>query len=296
MKHSKGIAIMFTVVNIILIAVCGILFFRTDRKEPEFKFQVSSLIYEDGMDQQKLIENITASDNRDGDVTDRIVIEKIVESTKESSVMVFYAVSDKAGNAAKISRAFPAKITPQETAAEVTPEEKQADGMLPEENQADESIDKITDETSEMQETETDPEEKDKAKAEEADTEGADTEKADTEKADTEEADTEETDTEANTEKSDAENDTAEEPEQTGGIPVLTLKKSEVTTVVGVAPAWVDVIGSLTDDADSYETLFHNLSVSKYDVNKAGTYKVVLTTKDSAGNKSDPVALTIHVK
>ena len=64
----------------------------------------------------------------------------------------------------------------------------------------------------------------------------------------------------------------------------------------GNPPAWVNLIGTLKDDKDNYETLFHNLSVSKYDVSKAGTYQVTVQTEDSDGNKSQAVPITIVVK
>ncbi|MDO4304915.1 MAG: hypothetical protein Q4D94_13490, partial [Bacillota bacterium] len=78
--------------------------------------------------------------------------------------------------------------------------------------------------------------------------------------------------------------------------PVLTLKVSEVKVNAGQGPAWVDIIGTLTDDKDNYETLFKNLSVSKYDMNKPGTYQVTVSTEDSDGNQSGSVPLTIVVK
>ena len=34
--------------------------------------------------------------------------------------------------------------------------------------------------------------------------------------------------------------------------PVLTLKVAEVKTAVGVGPAWVELIGTLSDDKDGY--------------------------------------------
>ena len=64
----------------------------------------------------------------------------------------------------------------------------------------------------------------------------------------------------------------------------------------GQGPAWVDIIGTLSDDADDYNTLFQNLNVSRYDRNKPGTYQVSVYTEDSDGNKSQSVPLTIVVQ
>lgn len=311
MKHSKIIAIVFTAVNIILIAVCGIFFFRADRTKPEFKFQVSDFIYREGTGTKELLENITASDREDGDVTDRIVVEKIVRSSQENSVVVFYAVSDKAGNVAKISRAFPAEPDQKDIEAAETDrstdavggeEDPQASpedgGAIPgadTEDASGEETGENADGTEEHNAGETGRENgrevmdagPEDEKADETQTEGGDVRP---EPAQGSEADAGQNRPEP------AQNPPADEGEDKGKAPVLTLKNPEVTIPVGTAPAWVDVIGSLSDDRDSYETLFYNLSVSKFDVNKAGTYKVALTTKDSDGNKSDAVTLTIHVK
>lgn len=314
MKPDKTAAIIFTAVNVILIAVCIVFYVGMDRKCPEFKFQVSSLTYNESMEQVRLLENIMAYDNKDGDVTDRIVVEKMVENKAESSVVVFYAVSDLAGNVAKISRVFPAEfeinaalVSTENENTQGSGEEAQAesamqtagsisDNSTEEETGEDNSREENKEEDSEGESTEEDKEEDSEegaAQGEEA--EGENREEADREAADREAADREnEAAANAAAEARAAESAAAQSGK--GEKPVITLKTAEVTTAVGTAPAWVEVIGSLKDDRDGYETLFYNLNVSKYDVNKAGTYKVALTTKDSDGNASDPVTLTIHVK
>lgn len=314
MKPDKTAAIIFTAVNVILIAVCIVFYVGMDRKCPEFKFQVSSLTYNESMEQVRLLENIMAYDNKDGDVTDRIVIEKMVENKAESSVVVFYAVSDLAGNVAKISRVFPAEfeinaalVSTENENTQGSGEEAQAedamqtagsisDNSTEEETGEDNSREENKEEDSEGESTEEDKEEDSEegaAQGEEA--EGENREEADREAAARKAADREnEAAANAAAEARAAESAAAQSSK--GEKPVITLKTAEVTTAVGTAPAWVEVIGSLKDDRDGYETLFYNLHVSKYDVNKAGTYKVALTTEDSDGNASDPVTLTIHVK
>lgn len=314
MKPDKTAAIIFTAVNVILIAVCIVFYVGMDRKCPEFKFQVSSLTYNESMEQVRLLENIMAYDNKDGDVTDRIVVEKMVENKAESSVVVFYAVSDLAGNVAKISRVFPAEfeinaalVSTENENTQGSGEKAQAesamqtagsisDNSTEEETGEDNSREENKEEDSEGESTEEDKEEDSEegaAQGEEA--EGENREEADREAAAREAADREnEAAANAAAEARAAESAAAQSSK--GEKPVITLKTAEVTTAVGTAPAWVEVIGSLKDDRDGYETLFYNLNVSKYDVNKAGTYKVALTTEDSDGNASDPVTLTIHVK
>lgn len=278
MKHSKWIAIIFTIFNFILVIICGVVWFRTDRIRPEFKFRLSELIYEEDTTEHELLEGITAIDNRDGDITDRIVIEKVIKSEKESSVVVFYAVSDAAGNVVKTSRIFPSAFIHEEKEEQIRPELNdtgtEAAPTIETENMDGISVEENED-IGDQQEDEVEQEE-------------------DIQEEQVGDAETEVT----NQEDSAAQPVENENTEQTriGAAPVITLKSSEVTTKQGIPPAWVDVIGSLTDDVDNYETLFSNLNVSKYDINTVGDYKVSLTVMDSNRNTSKPVTLTVHVK
>ena len=108
MKQGRVAGMVIAGINVILIIVCAVLYFRTDRIAPYFEFQALSVRYREGMDQSELLAGITARDNVDGDITDRVVIEKMIEDTQDGSVVVFYAVSDRAGNVAKTSRVFEA--------------------------------------------------------------------------------------------------------------------------------------------------------------------------------------------
>lgn len=293
MRHSKWIAVVITIFNIALAIICGIIWLQTDRISPEFKFRISELVYKEDTTKPELLEGITASDNRDGDVTDRIVIEKIIKSKKENNVVVFYAVSDKAGNVVKISRIFPASFAREEAAEEQVTAE-QADIEPEAEQTAEPEAQGATEEVAEEDTTETSAKKTGEESAEESKAEAAET---DEEETDSEEANATENDTQAAAENTgQQEADGSDSEAAAGAAPVLTLKVSEVTTKLGVAPAWVDVIGTLSDDTDDYGTLFSRLNVSKYDINTVGDYKVSLTVTDSNKNTSKPVTLTIHVK
>lgn len=290
MKHSKWIAVIFTILNIALVIICGIILFRTDRISPEFKFRTSELVYKEDTTESELLEGITASDNRDGNVTDRIVIEKIIKKEKESSVVIFYAVSDTAGNVMKTSRIFPAFFAREEVKEEQAALEINGAEAVPAAET--ESADTLAKEDAEEESIE-----------EEGTEEKEDTEDSEEDKAEAKESAAEEQTAKTETEVNNRDN-TVQQSAETGNTeqtmigtaPVMTLKVSEVTTKQGITPAWVDVIGSLKDDTDNYETLFSNLSISKYDVNTVGDYKVSLTVTDSNKNTSKPVTLTIHVK
>ena len=101
MKDSGKWAIVFTVLNLILIVTCVVLLLNRDRKAPVISFSENDLIYYSGVDNEKLLQGVTAMDAKDGDVSNRIVVEKIVQNKDEKRAVVYYAVTDLDGNAAK---------------------------------------------------------------------------------------------------------------------------------------------------------------------------------------------------
>ncbi len=314
MKNGKTLGIMLAIANAVLAIVSVVLYIGTDRKEPTFEFTETNVIYEEGMEESRLLEGIMAYDNVDGDLTDKIVVEKRIENQEQNSVVIFYAVSDSAGNVAKCSREFTA-IYRIET--EETDNQELQDGPLVQSgvwsvlegggtggnSLADESVKGDGKET-DGQDLDAGEAGEDESAGEEENEDGLEEEEGIAETEQQEQGQERDAGQQGQTPERDAgqqgqtpERDTQAmrnrpDPE----APVLELRVSEVTTQVGVAPAWVNVIGTLSDDKDNYETLFGNLEISKYNINQAGTYQVKVSTRDSDGNKSGEAPLTIIVR
>lgn len=302
MKSGKAVGIMLAIANVVLAIVSVVLYLGTDRKEPTFEFMETNVIYEEGMEESRLLEGIKAYDNEDGDLTDRIVVEKKIENQERNSVVIFYAVSDNAGNVAKCSREF---IAVYRTETEEADSQELQDGPLVqsgvwsvlegggtgENNSADISVQEDGEEADaqDSEAGEATEDESTEDEGEDALDDGEGIERNEREER------TGERETEQEEQASEHDTQTVRNrpaPE----APMLELRVSEVTTQVGVAPAWVNVIGTLSDDKDNYETLFGNLEISKYNINQAGTYQVKVSTRDSDGNKSGEVPLTIIVR
>ena len=83
---------------------------RSDRVGPEFRFSALNLIYDSETKDSDLITGIGAYDTRDGDMTSRIVVEKVVLNRDAETAVVYYAVADYSGNVTKQSRVFAADI------------------------------------------------------------------------------------------------------------------------------------------------------------------------------------------
>lgn len=297
MKQSRILVTAVIVADLVLAVVCMIAYIGEDRRCPEFRFRTDEYIYTGGEGEDKLLENITAYDDRDGDISDRIVIEKITENHEASTIVVYYAVSDSAGNVAKISRVFVADFREQEAyggegpggtpedmalAMEKAPEmegagEDGSPGGTEEGGGTDEGASGGMDGTGEGSETGEDA-------SGGTDGEGAEG-NAEQEPLAAAEPEAQEPAAEA------------EAPEEDrSGYPVLTLRTDEVTIAAGTSPPWTEIIETLRDDKDDYATLYYNLSVSRFNRNQAGDYPVSLYTEDSDGNRSGTVTVTVHVR
>lgn len=283
MRRDNIIGTIIAVMNVILIVVCVLLFLKKDRTEPVFKYEEVDTIYRTGMDSDKLLEGMMAYDEIDGDVTDRIVLEKTTENYAKKSIVAFYAVSDKSGNVAKCSRTFPAVFAKKKEEYD-TEAKLLMDAGISAELETEEVIEESEPTASPEATEEPSPTPSESPTPEVLPEEG-----------------------EGLAEEEGAEEIPGEEPieeqqpieppvQVPTGAPTLTLQTSQVHVPVGVDPAWVMVIGSLSDDVDSYETLFDNLQVSAYDRNTPGTYQVTVHTVDSDGNTSQQQALTIVVE
>lgn len=281
MKQGRIIGIIFAAVNMILIVVCAVLYLRTDRASPEIEFHASEAVYVEGEENSELLDGVSAHDSVDGDITGRIVIEKIIEDRETNTAVLYYAVSDFSGNVAKASRVFDA-VYIEEKEEEISERFPEA-GIDAEINLYDEVQTIVKNEGTRDQ-----PEEIDRHK----------------ETEDSENPTPAPIKTPEKTPEPQAPANPTPEPVPVRApiptidpsVPILTLKVSEVKVPAGQGPAWVDLIGVLSDDKDNYETLFRNLSVSKYDKNKAGSYTVNVHTEDSDGNQSQSVPLTIIVE
>lgn len=76
----------------------------TDSTAPKITISDSGILEISVYETDKLLEGVTATDDRDGDVTDSIVVEKIGGIMDDGSVTVTYAAFDSSGNVAKIHR------------------------------------------------------------------------------------------------------------------------------------------------------------------------------------------------
>lgn len=103
--NTRIAVIGFAAADAILIAVGAFLYHGEDRMSPVIRFEEGELIYSEGMEESALLEGVSAVDDRDGDITDAVIVEK-VSTTANGNVIVTYAVTDSSNNVAKKSREY----------------------------------------------------------------------------------------------------------------------------------------------------------------------------------------------
>lgn len=99
------------VVALVLLASCAVLgvtaFFVSgakDKKVPKITVSEAKVSYVGGESHDSLLEGVTAKDNRDGDLTDKVFVDRIIPMPGNEEAIVYYAVIDKSYNVGTAKR------------------------------------------------------------------------------------------------------------------------------------------------------------------------------------------------
>ena len=236
-----------------------------DRTAPEIKVDQSEKIaYAEGEDYGKLLEGVTAQDDKDGDLTSEVFVEKVVPVSKKKAV-VYYGVTDKANHVGTASREVTYQV---------------AEGSDAAENTASEDIAEDT-----TQKTDEKSAKKTKKKSKKAKT-----------KKTAEDKKTEETTQDAAAEQQSADQQ-SDALQPNGTRPAMKLAEEAKTIARGTSFNALNEVTDAVDDKDDRDTLFRGLHIDgNYNVNQAGTYTLQYYVQDSDGNTSDPITFTLTVQ
>ena len=116
---KKGIVAGLIILCVALGAGTAAVIATSDRKGPEIEIPSGAdVTYEEGSDTAPLLEGVTATDEKDGDVTDSLVIENIFPNDDHTSASVVYAAKDSHNNVSKATRRVNYKAAAEDTPAE----------------------------------------------------------------------------------------------------------------------------------------------------------------------------------
>ena len=278
---GKVTGVLLVILNLLLLGGLGFFYFQQDKEAPKMEAEEVALVYENGMEEAKLMEGVTAFDNEDGDITSQIVIEKIVTDSEKESATITYGVVDSSGNISKVTRTVDMIV--EEVAEEVEPETEEEIS----EETSEESSEELSEEESEEENTTEAAEESSKNPV--------------TESKKPEDNKTSQTNKKPEQNKPAAAQTTKPAPQpanqNNNSRPSILFRDTTVKASVGGNPAWVNAIEGLYDDKDDYMALFGTLKVyGDYDRNTPGTYKVKVTVTDSDGNESASYPVDIVIQ
>jgi len=282
MAGRKWLVILLGVVNVF--AMAGILFWYVSRDNtPPVITYEDTIIYEETMSDEELLQGAVAVDETDGDVSDTLVVEKVTVNYNTGTAVVTCGAMDDSGNVVKES--FQVQMRTGAVSSATSAGNASGDVFTLEAGEA-------------VIDAENAEEEVAAEMTEEAVTEEETTEEETSEEETTEEETTEEAEEEQEAPAPRANTVQNEEPQvDPAEIPVLYFGAVEVKTKKGYNPAWVTVISQLQDNKDSYEYLLGKLIIhGEYTNAEVGSYDVRVSTVDSDGHESAPQAIRIIVE
>lgn len=264
---KKGFIALMIAACLGLAGVMVFLRFTEDRKAPEIHFQDNEITYVQGDDYEGLLLGVTATDNKDGDVTDSLVVESVYPNDDGGTATIVYVARDSSNNISKANKIVKYQ-TDSEDAAETDDDSVSGTG----DNDAQEAT-KVNPATS------PEPTQNNGGSAAGTSDNGQ---------------------SQLTNQESDSENETEDESEEDlpEGSPRIKLSKNKVTITRGDSVNRISFVESITDDKDDENTLWRRIEIAgdEFDRNTPGTYEQIYYVIDSDGNKSNEAKLTIVVQ
>lgn len=129
---AKKLAVLMTLVCIGLAAVVVKFKIQGDNQGPEITFRNTDLVYSTSLTDADLLEDVSAVDAVEGDVSSMVVVENVYKINEEEAVVV-YAAKDSKNNVTKVKRTLDYVAEPSaETEEEAKLPETEETDALPE--------------------------------------------------------------------------------------------------------------------------------------------------------------------
>ncbi len=289
---KKKLTIFMTLLCVVLLAVCAVLYVSEDRQGPEIRIPDGSVAYAQGDDTEVLLNGVTAADARDGDVSDTLRVVQVTDMSSLNYVVVTYVAKDRSNNITKTDRWI--NLTDGST-SEAPAENLTADL----EEQSEDALSQIlanveTEETAAMAETD------------ETTGDGA---QANTEAGSGTTAipSSEGEGTETQTQESQSESSQTTESEElvSTGSPVIRITTNELHLDVGESFDYMSYVQACVDDKDTMDELYSRIVVNGedadgnvvgagiIDTSRVTSYDLNFYVFDTDGNMSN--VETMHV-
>ncbi len=286
------------VVTVIALMILFIGSVAEDKTAPSFRVRSEDILYSAGCPDEILLAGVSATDDRDGNVSDHIVITNRSEVSEGKVEIVTFTVADSAGNVAEKDVVFVINEDGTFTLADYAAYSVDMDTL----DISIEGIGVVGKATGNVIEPVTGDNNGDGSEEPSGEDQSSSDEPSSEEPSSEEPTTPEQTTPEPTTPEPTTPEPTTPEPSTTDEKPVMVLKNTQVTVSVGQNLTWANFYGKqvkeILDDKDSSNDLFKKITVLDDDVDTStpGTYKVGYYCFDSDRNKSETVYLTVIVQ
>ena len=89
-EMKKGIIAIMVILCLGLMGFVGFMKFSEDNTPPEIQFQDNEIVYTAGDSYDGLLDGVTATDNKDGDVTESLVVESVYPNEDGQTAPIVY--------------------------------------------------------------------------------------------------------------------------------------------------------------------------------------------------------------
>ena len=125
-EMQKGIIAIMVILCLGLMGFVGFMKFSEDNTPPEIQFQDNKIVYTAGDSYDGLLDGVTATDNKDGDVTESLVVESVYPNEDGQTATIVYVARDSRNNVGKANKVVTYRAAADDQAATSDATEKTA--------------------------------------------------------------------------------------------------------------------------------------------------------------------------
>lgn len=134
--EGKVVTGMLAVAGVVLLGISVFALGRQDREAPVITFGENELTYQAENSFDSLLEDVKAKDNKDKDISDKVFVDRVIETTDGQHAVVIYGVMDSSNNVATAKRTVKYKTDSQKEQEKSETKDKES-----KEDAAEETID-----------------------------------------------------------------------------------------------------------------------------------------------------------
>ncbi|MGM9912550.1 immunoglobulin-like domain-containing protein [Floccifex sp.] len=115
---------ILVVLTTLVLGILCFVFVSRDTEGPEIIFPSEGITYQEGQSEDQLLNGVKAVDEKDGDVSDSLRIEKIENVENEAKIIVSYVAKDSNNNITKVKKVIDNATTAATPQEELSNEQK----------------------------------------------------------------------------------------------------------------------------------------------------------------------------